>query len=381
MAKVALYHPWIYLKGGAERFIYEVITSSRHEWKIITNHFDKENTFDEFSTLDVIEINRVSVRRNFFSSGIGALKILTQRLPLEDVDVLLISSEGLGDLVGLRNNAKPIMAYCHTPLKVVHDEQTKERWMETHGEISRFLFKFFTGIFNIVDRHAWKRFDKVLCNSKEVQRRIFNAGLYKGKSKVIHPGVSSKFFNEYLPNTSEKYFLIAGRIMWTKNIELGIKAFIHSNLSIKGYKLKIAGMVDEKSGSYLEFLKRISEGEEEIDFVINPSDKELLQLYQNSVAILFTPPNEDFGIAVVEGMAVGKVVIATARGGPVEILENGETGILCKDTPEEFAIAMNMVVEDKELSRKISLQAKVAAEKYSWKHCVAQIDAEIDTLL
>ena len=62
----ALYYPWVYLKGGAERVLLQLMKSSRHDWTLYTNHFDLDGTFPEFQQYLVIELSRVSVRRNAF---------------------------------------------------------------------------------------------------------------------------------------------------------------------------------------------------------------------------------------------------------------------------------------------------------------------------
>ena len=63
--KVALYHPWIYLKGGLERTILEIGRRSRHEWLIYTSHYDAAGTFPEMAGLQVREAQRVSVQRSY----------------------------------------------------------------------------------------------------------------------------------------------------------------------------------------------------------------------------------------------------------------------------------------------------------------------------
>src|SRR6185436_1690716 len=79
---------------------------------------------------------------------------------------------------------------------------------------------------------------------------------------------------------SEPYLFLPGRIMWTKNIELAIEAFRQLKMN-EGTRLKlvIAGMVDQKSESYLERLSALAEPDQDIRFVLNPSDQQLEELY------------------------------------------------------------------------------------------------------
>ena len=130
--KVAVYHPWVYLKGGAERTLLELMRRSRHEWVLLTNHFEPESTFPDFSEVTVIELARVSVRRNVWTVGHAGLRLLTQSLPLADASALLISSEGLGNLVEHR----AFIAPDGTRLTSYHSRaSTISQWRRTAPKI------------------------------------------------------------------------------------------------------------------------------------------------------------------------------------------------------------------------------------------------------
>lgn len=61
----------------------------------------------------------------------------------------------------------------------------------------------------------------------------------------------------------------------------------------------------------------------------NVSDEERKGLMSRCVCLLYTPMDEHFGIVPVEAMAVGRPVVACSSGGPLETIEDGETGFLC----------------------------------------------------
>jgi glycosyltransferase involved in cell wall biosynthesis len=53
------------------------------------------------------------------------------------------------------------------------------------------------------------------------------------------------------------------------------------------------------------------------------------------------PSEDDFGLVCVEALASGTPVIALARGGATEIVEDGRTGVLFDEpTPEQLAAAV-----------------------------------------
>jgi glycosyltransferase involved in cell wall biosynthesis len=118
----------------------------------------------------------------------------------------------------------------------------------------RLAFTLFKQAFRFVDRRAWRYFDGIVTTSSEVHNRIVAGGLCSDASKMVmaYPGI------EWKPDlddvTYEPFVLLPGRIMWTKNIQQGIQAFIDARLP-KPWKLVVAGFVDRKSRHYAEQLR------------------------------------------------------------------------------------------------------------------------------
>jgi glycosyltransferase involved in cell wall biosynthesis len=71
------------------------------------------------------------------------------------------------------------------------------------------------------------------------------------------------------------------------------------------------------------------------------SDRELLSLYRTSEALLM-PGEEDFGIAPLEAQACGTPVVALGKGGALETIVDGETGVLYAEPgPEALGEALD----------------------------------------
>ena len=102
--RVALYHPWIYLHSGIERSFVELLARSRHDWLLLTHHHEPDATYPELRDAQVVQLDPpVSVRRSLGPLGQAAWRIGRARLPLDGARALLVSSEGLGDLVAPRS--------------------------------------------------------------------------------------------------------------------------------------------------------------------------------------------------------------------------------------------------------------------------------------
>ncbi|WP_248927140.1 glycosyltransferase family 4 protein [Paenibacillus hamazuiensis] len=64
---------------------------------------------------------------------------------------------------------------------------------------------------------------------------------------------------------------------------------------------------------------------------------------------------EPFGMVIIEGMALGKAVIASKAGGPLEIITDGENGLLVPPNhPDSLAAAMMKLIEDREYYQALS---------------------------
>ncbi|CAI7873510.1 unnamed protein product [Closterium sp. NIES-54] len=88
-------------------------------------------------------------------------------------------------------------------------------------------------------------------------------------------------------------------------------------------------------------------------FLTSINDLLKAQLLACCTAVVYTPPNEHFGIVPLEAMAASKPVVACNSGGPTESILDGATGFLCSPNPTSFAAAMTLLWAD--LSRAASM--------------------------
>ena len=378
--KVALYYPWIYLTSGAERTILELTRRSRHEWTLFTNHYAPEQTYPGFAQQNVVELPRVPVQRSMGAVARAASKILQQRLPLDGYAALVVVCEGVGDFVVFRNGRVPLLCICLTPLRAVFDSEYRKRALRERGLVKRQLLRVGTGLFRWLDRLAWARYEHVFCISREAERRALLGGLTRrGQVEILHPGLG---FNTAGPSGVFKhFFLLPGRIMWTKNIELGIAAFQHfckAHPEFGRFRLVVAGIVDEKSAGYYENLRRLASTCPNISFRIFPTDDELAELYRSCYGVLFTSFNEDWGIVPLEAMAFGKPVIAVNRGGPRETITHGSNGFLEEPEASAFAARMADIAAHPELAIRVGEAGYQYSRRFSWEQFAQRIDDEVD---
>lgn len=380
--RIALYHPWIYLKSGLERTLFEMKRRSRHDITLFTSHYDAAGTYPEFREMGVTELERVPVNRRYGAVLRAAWTIATSRIDMDRFDALVVSCDGLGSLFTLRNATKPSACLCFTPLRAVYDEEYRRRHRSRHAAMLPLVHSLEAG-YRLLDRALWRRYGEVVAISRTVRDRIVAGGLAPPERiAVAHPGIAAERIR--LSPVREPFFFLPGRIMWTKNIELGIEAFLRfRDRTPEGarFRLIVAGMMDEKSRPYLERLRALAGDTPAVEFVLNPTDAEMAELYWRCYGLLFTAFNEDWGMTPIEGMAHGKPVVAVDRGGPRETVTSGENGLLVPDHPDAFAGAMDRLAGDPAFAERLGLNGLERARRFTWPCFVDEFDGRMEALV
>lgn len=208
------------------------------------------------------------------------------------------------------------VCYCLTP--------TRYLWSGYEEYFSNPFFRAIaypgTSYLKYWDRIAGQRPDAYIAISKEVQRRMKT--YYGRESIVIYPPVTidgRRWDIEDRRSTinhlsSKGYFLVVSRLVEYKRIDLAIRAC--NQLKIP---LKIIGTGREEK-------KLRSLAGPTVEFLGNLTDSELLRYYRECWALLFCGV-EDFGIVMVEALLSGKPVLAFKKGGALEIIKEGKTGL------------------------------------------------------
>lgn len=376
--KFAIYQPWIYLHGGLERSILELVGASRHKWVIYTSYYDPEGTFPEFKALDVRVVGETTVQRNLMGVFKSALNVALLKLPLDaDVDALVVWCDGLGDLVTFRNHDRPVINICSTPLRAAFDPVYEQTLTENYSIPKKILYAIFKHGFRFVDRIAWKNFRGIVTTSGEVKQRILTGGLAEDDRRMVmaYPGIT------WRPSLAERSFepfmLVPGRMMWTKNIQQAIRAFLVESPPAP-WRLVIAGYVDAKSRSYLAELRESAAPSNRIEFVVNPTDETLQDLYRRAAFCLFTPLNEDWGIVPLEAMAHGKAVIANSRGGPLESIAHERTGLLLEPEDSAWSAAILRLTGQPDLVRRLGDQAHDHVKRFTWDEFARKVDNALE---
>ena len=104
---------------------------------------------------------------------------------------------------------------------------------------------------------------------------------------------------------------------------------------------------------------------------------ELERLYDRAAVVAVPSHREGFGVVCVEAMAHGRPVVASAVGGLLDLVADGETGLLVppRDVPA-LRSALERLLADGELRRRLGEAGRERVrERFSW-HAVTNATIE-----
>lgn len=172
----------------------------------------------------------------------------------------------------------------------------------------------------------------------------------------------------------QNYILMPSRINITKRQMLALEALLYSESDIALYFVGKAEAEEEKN-KMLQFVKehRLEKRVQFFDFV---SQEDKIRLYANARAVMFIPKDEDYGYITLEAMSSAKAVITVKdSGGPLEFVNNGETGIVCEPKAKDIAKAIDFFAEDLNQAIRFGEAGKkrLTSMNISWSHVVKEL--------
>ena len=104
------------------------------------------------------------------------------------------------------------------------------------------------------------------------------------------------------------------------------------------------------------------------------SDEEMLDHYARCRAVCFTPLEEDYGFVTVEAFASRKAVLTCDdSGGAADVVQDGETGLVCEPRPEALAGGIARVMDDAGLAERLGAAAARRAAAMTWEAAVRRL--------
>lgn len=323
--KVAIVHDWL-VGGGAERVVYE-LHQMFPEAPIYTSYCTDEwrERLDNKVVTGFLQRWPFAKLRKY----VGLLRIWWfTHLDFSGYD-LVISSSGNGEAKGVRTpKGVPHVCYCHAPTHYYwrhYDQYLKRPGFGVFDPLARLGLRVLVGPLRKWDLKASKRPDFYIANSTHTQAEIKT--YYGRDSVVIQPPIDIERFAGK-SNTKRKGYVTAGRQTPYKKTDLIVQACTKLNVP-----LTVIGRGPEHE-------RLVAMAGPSVTFPSNVSDKEMPKYMAGAKAFLFAA-YEDFGVTPVEALASGTPVVAYRKGGALDYVVPGKTGVFFDEqTPESLEAAI-----------------------------------------
>ncbi len=214
--------------------------------------------------------------------------------------------------------------------------------------------------------------DAVLSPSPASDRRLLELGIAPGQIGRWDRGVDLERFDPSLRDRSLLgdgiNVLYAGRLTKEKGVELLAETFEAARAREPRLRLVLAGggpeedTLRERLGAHATFLGW-------------QHGRDLARVYASADAFLFASRTDTFGQVVLEAQASGLPVIAVAEGGPLSLIEHGETGLLAPADAAALAEALLSVLGGPLLAERLRRTALASVRTRTWEASMQQLAA------
>jgi glycosyltransferase involved in cell wall biosynthesis len=226
--------------------------------------------------------------------------------------------------------------------------------------------------------------DRLLVNAQAVTEPMYQVGFQPEKTQVIYNGLNldihitdqqkNDLRRELHIQPDETIFAAIARIDPKKDLETMLRAFAIVHRQNQKTRLIIAG------GGYPEYQKKLDRLAEElhihnhVNFLGFRNDPQVI-LSICDVSLL-SSLTEGLPNAILESMALGKPVVATAVGGVPELITDGEHGYLVpKGDYEQFACSILNI--NPERAQEMGLAAKDKAHQQFSQQAMIDITTQV----
>ncbi|WP_115719131.1 glycosyltransferase family 4 protein [Gallaecimonas mangrovi] len=328
--KLAIVHDWFVSVGGAEKVLAKMLDIYPE-----ADVFSVVDFFDDDTRQKLIKgklsnttfIQRFPFAKKMYRSYLPFMPLAVEQLDLSSYDLVISSSHAVAKGVITSPNQLHI-CYCHSPIRYAWDLQ--EQYLRESGlqsGLKSLLARIMLFKIRGWDYRTSNGVDFFISNSDYIGKRIWK--IYRRKSHTIYPNVAVDEFD--LISKKDDFYFTASRLVPYKKIDLIVRAF--SNMPDK--KLVVIG-----DGPQLEKVKAAASPNVTI---MGYQSFDILKDYMQRARAFVFAAEEDFGIIPVEAQACGTPVIAFGKGGTLETVLNGKTGVFFEEQTENSII--NAVME------------------------------------
>jgi len=325
--KTAVVHDWLITYAGSERALEQILStySGADLFSLVDFLPREQRSFILDKKVRTSFIQSLPFAKKKYRSYLPIMPVAIEQFDLSGYDLIISSSHAVAK--GVLTHANQLhVCYCYTPMRYAWDlyhQYLHEAGLDKglRGAIVRMIMHYM----RIWDVSSADRVDYYIAISQYIAKRIKK--IYGRDAAVIYPPVD---LDTFAPGgKKDNYYLTASRMVPYKKVDLIVEAF--------------SEMPDRKLvviGEGPDFQKIKSKAGKNIELLGFQSNAILKEYMQRAQAFVYAA-EEDFGIVTVEAQACGTPVIAFGRGGSLETVVDGKTGIFFyRQTTEDIRAAV-----------------------------------------
>jgi glycosyltransferase involved in cell wall biosynthesis len=218
----------------------------------------------------------------------------------------------------LRGSGVALVSTCHT-------------WYDNDLAVS---------LYGKADRFILRNYAAVVAVSEEVKQRLLKAGVHEEKIHIVRNGIDLRPFDSATPSLRDAHSQdnapivgLIGRLATEKGVDIFLRAAAHVLKELPATKFVVVGegpdreqlesLIDE-----LQIRKNV--------FMLGRRD-DMPGVYASLDIMVSASRREGLPMAILEGMASSRPVVATAVGAVPDVILDGRTGVLA---PSENVVAL-----------------------------------------
>jgi GT2 family glycosyltransferase len=110
-------------------------------------------------------------------------------------------------------------------------------------------------------------------------------------------------------------------------------------------------------------------------YFTSPSDEEVNELFNEATVFVQTSVHEGFCLPPLEAMAAGAAVVCTDAHGNRDFCRDGENCLLVEPAPAAVGAAIERLLRDGELRRKLVAEGYKTVQHYAWERRIDELEA------
>ena len=330
--RVALVHDWLTGMRGGEKVLEVLCTEFPHADLFTLIHVPgRVSPTIEGMRPRATVLSRLPGVRRYYRHLLPLFPAAVEQIRLDAYDLVISTSHCAVKSVIRRPGARHI-CYCHTPMRYVWDQRDAYFGPDRVGRVGAAALRPILAWLARWDAATADRVDAYIANSQYVADRIRR--YYNRRAFVVHPPVDTEFFTPDLASDGSGALVVSALVPY-KRIEVAIDACRRAQVP-----LRIVGQGPDEA-------RLRAQGGSNVTFLGAVSNEAIRDEFRRAAVVLL-PGEEDFGIVPVEAQACGRPVVALGRGGALETVVDGTTGVLVReDSAEAFGAAIRRAIEER----------------------------------